>query len=321
MSRLYNVLLYVLALTSYCRASSDRNTPIVGHSELIARGEGLSLFSLNIELGKAMNQDGLSVSDACLIALKSQAAQMNFRAAIKEALREEYTHLLRSVQSDSFPLWQFEENYHFLFALSFKMSWWDEKLWEGRVFNWKRHYLEILKADGVKFFKHAKINQLIPPELYTENAELQKLLESLDAVEIMKHLKMNIRGNTVSIKELIVLGHVNTLRLLVHSHLDVSKMPSISSIITSPDIVDIILPVKPDIVNLKKLLCCALRFDQVDMIQVLYRHLGTKLLHQKLVNAAIDKNARNILRWVQTVDPNFQLARVPLTKLDLFSLR
>jgi hypothetical protein len=100
-----------------------------------------------------MNQENLGIADACLIVLESQAAQMSLRAVIKEALWEEYVHLLCIIQSESFPLWKCGENVHFVYALSFKMPWWDEKLWEGRLLDWERHYLEILRADGVELFK------------------------------------------------------------------------------------------------------------------------------------------------------------------------
>jgi hypothetical protein len=135
------------------------------------------------------------------------------------------------------------------------------------------------------------MNQLVPAELYAESATFHQLLESLDAVEIMEHLEVTLITCAVSLRELITLGRVNMLCLLIHDRVGELGIPYMYAMVTSPEIV-----------NVKKLLGCALKSDSVDMVQVLHRHLS-----KELVNTAISNKTLNILRWVYSLEFGIQL--------------
>jgi hypothetical protein len=295
-----------LAVSKYSKASfvNDPNG-----RELILGEKVLATESLNRKLEWALIEAGLPLPDACTIVSESAIARMDMVRLVKEAIREEYGYILICIQSKAFIGDAIPQKYHWLYALSFKKSWFQEELWEWAEFDWGAHFDEILRADNVEFFKHICDMNLAPP------APSRDKLEDLDAAKIMQYLNMEISSDEVSIREHVCRKRVNTLRQLYENGIDILREPWMLWGFADADILDFGLSIKPDIVSSQIIARDAVEFGKLESLKVLHRRCGTFPLDQEHLTIAAGNGFLAILLWAHSLNPSLRPTKECLPKI------
>jgi hypothetical protein len=269
----------------------------VDPNQLKSRGKGLSTHQLNLELQKAL-EDGVPVTDTRHIASKSRIANIHALDVVQEALREDYQVILYCAQTRLFLDWKDPEFYHWFYARSFGMPWFVAELWSWAEFDWEQYFDEILRADNVELFKHAREHGI------GEKVEINpRRLWKRGAAKIMTHLGMPLESNDYSIENLVRRRMVNILRQLHGNGVDIFKNPNDFLMTCDPDVLDFILSVHPRIVDISRVVNEATSHNRLDLLKVLFRHLGKVPLNQAQVTQAASYGRLEVVEWACSINP------------------
>ncbi|PJF19556.1 hypothetical protein PSACC_00628, partial [Paramicrosporidium saccamoebae] len=287
--------LCVFTVSKHCSASYDFRSQYCCQ---LKHHVPLNLSDLNSELRTARTE-GKNSLDIWNAAWSDQIDELNLLEVVKEALRGRYYLVLHFAQRPGLLGWKHLRDYHLFYALSYGESWFDEKLWEGTVLDWETHLEEVLRADNVECFKHVFRNYDLFPLP-------QEQLEKLGAAKIMAHLGITIDVKDLTARRLIASGHVNTLKCLHNTGVDIFIDPDAFSGITDPDILDFLLYVRPEIVDIPKVIHEAVARNRVDTLKVIYHHKREIALDQGHFTVAASGGCLKVLLWMHSAAPTLR---------------
>jgi hypothetical protein len=288
--------LCVLFLANYCNASSEQLADRTFDGDLLS--------SLECELQWALSN--FNVQTACKAFFYRTNSMMSLWEFLEDAIREGYRHVLFCAQSGPFSEWETPSMYHQFYALAYGQDWFQEELWGWAKFDWERYFKELLSADNVEFFKHARDMGLAPLALFEKAASSRDRLENLGAAKIMSFLGMEIRSDSLWLERYIRRGQVNMLRELHSNNIDILRYPWNVSGFRHADILDFGLSLKPDIVDIQMIAQYAAEGGDMGLLKVLHRRCGTFPLDQEHLTVAARDGFLDVILWAHSINPNLR---------------